>query len=236
MAMDHPTHVAHLRAEISRLGAIPADRLHQMVPSCPDWTGEDLVLHLGSVHRWATTWLRTPPDGDFPPFPEQPDAHGAALVDWLTDGADALVAALADSDPDRPCGSFMGPTTIAWWARRQAVETALHRWDAQLLGPRTDPIEVDLAVDAIDEWCWFREHRPSPPAGTIHLHATDTDDGEWFLEPGDEFRWRRGHVKGDVAVRGPVSDLLLLLWGRVPVDDVDVVGQRDVLSRFLASL
>ena len=36
----------------------------------------------------------------------------------------------------------------------------------------------------------------------------------------------RAHVKGDVAVRGAAGDLLLWLWGRRPLDDLDVIGDR----------
>ena len=42
----------------------------------------------------------------------------------------------------------------------------------------------------------------------------------------------REHAKGDVAVRGPASDLLLFLWHRIPADRLDVVGDAALLERF----
>jgi hypothetical protein len=56
--------------------------------------------------------------------------------------------------------------------------------------------------------------------GSVHLHATD-GDGEWFIETGDGLTWTRAHEKGDVAVRGTTSDLLLLVWGRLGTDAVE---------------
>jgi hypothetical protein len=44
----------------------------------------------------------------------------------------------------------------------------------------------------------------------------------------------REHAKGDAALRGPAADLLLALWHRLPLDDLDVVGDRAVAERFVA--
>lgn len=58
----------------------------------------------------------------------------------------------------------------------------------------------------------------------IHLHATD-GEGEWLIrfDPGDVVV-ESGHAKGDAAVRGPAGDLLLWLYGRVPLDDLQAFG------------
>jgi predicted lipid carrier protein YhbT len=67
---------------------------------------------------------------------------------------------------------------------------------------------------------------------TMHLHATDLD-GEWMctLHP-DAVTWAHGHARGDVAARGPVSDLLLLLWGRIPPSRLEVFGDATILDRW----
>ena len=46
-----------------------------------------------------------------------------------------------------------------------------------------------------------------------------------------------GHGKGDVAVRGPASDLLLVLMRRLPPGDpaVEVLGDAAVLDELLAA-
>jgi hypothetical protein len=43
----------------------------------------------------------------------------------------------------------------------------------------------------------------------------------------------REHKKGSVALRGTASDLLLVLWRRLPVDIVEVIGDSSVAERFL---
>ena len=50
----------------------------------------------------------------------------------------------------------------------------------------------------------------------------------------DGFDVTREHAKGDCALRGAASDLLLVLWRRRPMSTIDVVGDADVAARFLA--
>ena len=74
----------------------------------------------------------------------------------------------------------------------------------------------------------------SPPLpGTVHLHCTDVD-GEWFVHP--DGRVEPIHAKGDVALRGAASDLLLALYSRVALDDIDVIGDRAVAEPSRASV
>ena len=42
------------------------------------------------------------------------------------------------------------------------------------------------------------------------------------------------HAKGDCAIRGTANDILLALWRRIPLSQLDVVGDRDVAERFIA--
>ena len=62
-----------------------------------------------------------------------------------------------------------------------------------------------------------------------HKHA-----GEWLVhELGPEgARFDRLHAKGDAAVRGRASDLLLWLWRRPA--SVEVLGDAGVAARFVA--
>ena len=72
--------------------------------------------------------------------------------------------------------------------------------------------------------------------GSIHLHCTDVD-GEWLLVPDDDgVTVTREHAKGDVAARGAASDLLLHLWGRRPIDVLEVFGDAALLERFVAAV
>src|SRR5690606_36069460 len=103
-----------------------------------------------------------------------------------------------------------------------------HRADVVLaLGGEPD-YEPALAADGVDELLTnllaaaafssaVRDLRGD--GETLHVHATDAD-GEWMITlTGDGFTWDHGHGKGDVAVRGPVRDLMLLLYGRRAADD-----------------
>ena len=112
---------------------------------------------------------------------------------------------------------------VAFVQRRIAHETAVHAWDAGDAAGEREPLDAALAVDGIDEFFEIftplTPGSPIDPVTTVHLHATDAD-GEWSISVGGgQFEIERSHAKGDVAVRGPASDLLLLLWNRVDLSD-----------------
>ena len=167
-------------------------------------------------------------------FAEAPE--GAAVGDRLEAGAEALATKLEATDPATPCWTWVPfDHTVGFWARRTAQETAMHRWDAQNTSGAADALEPDLAVDGIDEYVtlvpYFRGRR-FPDSGSVHLHSTDAP-GEWFLQfDGERMHVTREHSKGDVAVRGPASDLLLVLYGRKPTEAVDVFGDGHLFERF----
>jgi uncharacterized protein (TIGR03083 family) len=206
------------------------------VPSCPDWDVAKLLRHVGRVQRWAAANATA---GEFvapdtlpaPPGPER-------LGRWVRDGAAALVVAL-DRPPGEPTWTFTPDGTVGFWQRRQAHEAAMHRVDAELAAGQAQPIATDLAVDGIDEWLGLLAHRPNAtlPTGrgeTLHVHATDVD-GEWLVRLGDGAPTvERAHAKGDVALRGPASDLLLVVLRRLDPGRVEVFGDRAVLDHFLA--
>jgi hypothetical protein len=71
---------------------------------------------------------------------------------------------------------------------------------------------------------------------TLHFHCTDIE-GEWLLVGSDDgVTVTRNHAKGDAATRGSASDLMLFVWGRVPVSQVEVFGDGDLLNRFAAAI
>jgi hypothetical protein len=74
---------------------------------------------------------------------------------------------------------------------------------------------------------------------TVHLHFTDTAEGapgEWLVTlTADGPAIEPVHAKGDVAARGPASDLDLYLWGRVGVDTLEVFGDVALLERMGAA-
>jgi uncharacterized protein (TIGR03083 family) len=213
---------AHSLAETAR-----AHDLAVRVPSCPEWDLGDLVRHVGTAHRWAQRVVET---GE-PVAPKSVDRQlpddRARLPDWLEVGAGALFAALAAADPDAPCWTWAGDQHVRFWPRRMAFETAVHHWDGAAAAGAPIDFDPAFAVDGIDEHLanlpYFRD-APRGDGETLHLHCTDAD-GEWLvrLAP-DGLAVTREHAKADVALRGPASDLLLVLLGRRPVATVEVFG------------
>jgi hypothetical protein len=137
----------------------------------------------------------------------------------------------------------------AFWARRMAHETAVHRADGQIATGRAPVIDADIAADGIDEWLMDlsgpdqgeADLRLAVLAGgqSLHVHATDVPAGagEWLIRRDQAgVQAGREHGKADVALRGGASDLLLVLMNRLPPDDraVQVLGDPVLLSRWLA--
>jgi uncharacterized protein (TIGR03083 family) len=223
--------------------AIPPSGLEATVRACPGWTVERLIGHTGRVHRWATSFLAQGDDGAEPDPGPRPPA-GEAILAWYREALDGLVAELDRHDPSEPVLSFIGPADVAFWFRRQAHEISVHRWDAEdAVSPGgATPFDPTLAADGIDEWLHLFVRRflvdkgdgtPADLIGaTLHIHCTDEDraegSGEWLLRLTEEgCEVERAHAKGDAALRGPASDLLLAVWHRTPLTDLDVVGDAD---------
>lgn len=223
----------------AELSVVPTDRLHDPVPSCPGWDVERLLRHLARVQGWVTGVVATPADGT-PPAAPQPldDEPVGAFVARI---GEQLVERLDQTEPDRLVPGFVGAVPAAFWLRRMAHEATLHRWDArEALDPGGDHlIDADLAVDGIDEVLEvllplrFDREGFAPSGETLHLHATDAP-GEWLLTfPVDgPVHVARTHAKGDAAVRGPARDLLLAVWGRRGPEQLEVLGDASVLTRY----
>jgi len=107
-----------------------------------------------------------------------------------------------------------------------------------------------VALDAIDEWMelgslpmHFEVHPQMRdllgPGRTLHFHANDTEPqaaAEWVVDlTGDAITWRRAHEKAAVAVRAPLTDLLLLIYKRCPArgDGIGIFGDADLLGFWL---
>lgn len=236
--MDFAEHLRTIRSEGEALGAVSAADLTVRVPSCPDWDVAGLVGHTGWVHRWVTMILEAPP-GEKVSAREVPTAPaGAAVLDWYAEGLAALGAAFDRADPDAPRHTFVGPRDTRWWARRLAHENAVHRWDREAATGTARPFDAELAVDGIDEVITthlqnrFDRAAFGAAGQTMHLHATDAP-GEWTITfDADAVRCARGHAKGDVAVRGTASDLLLWVMSRVGDDRMELFGDTELARRF----
>ena len=237
--MNRDTYLDAIAADGAALAAAARLGLDAQVPSCPDWKVADLVDHTGMVHRWVAEMVGTGAmfrvkRSELPPAPG-PDQ----LVDWFEEGVGLLVSVLRDSEPDRPVWNWSPqPKEAEFWPRRMAQETTVHRWDGQAAHGVQQPIPTVVAADGIDEIIRVflatdaAEHPEATLGGTLHLHATDTDFERMVQVEGGKVIVTDEHGKGDAALRGPASDLLLFLWGRTPAAPLEVFGDQAVVDNW----
>ena len=236
--METQSYLDHLRHDGDDLARAAQKNLDANVPSCPGWDVAELVRHTSAVHRGKAAIVRaggTTRPKNLADDPGPGDRN--ELLDWYRGGLDDLIGVLSKTDPATPAWTWGTGSTAGWWARRMAQETAVHRWDAENAVGDPAPIDAELASDGIDEFLGeFVPGEAIPwkgPAGTIHFHCTDVD-GEWTvsLEPGSVPSYSTGHSKGDGAVRGGASDLLLFVWRRVAASEVEVLGDAALVDDF----
>ncbi|MST34973.1 maleylpyruvate isomerase family mycothiol-dependent enzyme, partial [Acidimicrobiaceae bacterium USS-CC1] len=163
----------------------------------PDWSVGDLLEHTGSVHRWAAAVVEGGERVRRRDLPAGPP--GDAVLDWFAEGLERLTGVLLASDPARRVWSFAAgsPSTVAWWVRRMAQETGMHRRDVEAAGGgAVRGFDPRRAADGIDEYLF--DFLPGIPdedlaalsgpgggGGSLHLHATDTGvggGGEWVVD------------------------------------------------------
>jgi uncharacterized protein (TIGR03083 family) len=233
-----------------------------VVPSCPDWSAADLVLHLGAVHRFVrrvlTAGTTEPPSRDDLSHLELPaDTTGwpepgrpaekpftgpvaPGLIDWFAEGAARLAQVFAETPADTPVWSYTPTGTAAFWLRVQCIEVSVHRWDAErALGEPGGPIDAELAADAIaqnfEEMAKVRRAwlQAVPGAGESYGFRRTDGPESWSVRfEGDEVRLSRPADQAAVELAGTASDLLLHLWGRQPVGELAVSGDRALLDRY----
>jgi uncharacterized protein (TIGR03083 family) len=258
---DTTDHIARLR-EDGELLASAAERagLDAPVPACAGWRVRDLLKHLGYVHRWAAGYVRE----QYPRWVDRASekeilADGLrddALIGWFRDGHAALVQALEAAGPDMTCWTFLdAPSPLAFWARRQAHETAIHRVDAEQAAaaagaavPETGDdaaFAPGFAADGVDELIMGFLGRDAKhgswdgPPGVLGIHA---DDGT-----GATAHWRVAAAPGQLAVTreagpadcdvtGSAARLYLMLWNRRDTSGLQVRGDPGTLAALRAHL
>lgn len=228
------------------------------VPTTPGWSAGQLLEHLGGVHRWAAALLEQRSTRRIPRRElgiEPPSAE--ALGPWLAEGAEKLGEAVRSTPPQTPVWTWGDGGDARWWTRRMLHETVVHTADLLMATGSRPAISAAVAADGISELLdntpsrlsWPDATRPDRDA-TVHLHATDDADpaatggdgvpwGEWLVEmAGGEVRYTRAHGKGDTAVRGPASELVLVMNRRLPVEraEVDLFGGTSPLEMLLVAV
>jgi uncharacterized protein (TIGR03083 family) len=132
------------------------------------------------------------------------------------------VQTLTDADPGVRCWSFLpAPSPLAFWGRRQAHETAIHRVDAEQAAGEPSAFPADFAADGVDELLmgFFGRDAAGPTPGQCALAVEAADVGrQWriWLTPdqAEVAGVERGGGPAECTVTGPAAALYPLLWNR----------------------
>ncbi|MTD58705.1 maleylpyruvate isomerase family mycothiol-dependent enzyme [Amycolatopsis pithecellobii] len=204
------------------------------VPTCPKWTVNRLVRHIGRVQSWVGKALAGAPDRQA----DQPPSDWAELLSWWDEQRVKMLDGLAD--PDAPAWlPFAGyPPFAGSWARRQAHEAAIHRLDAEhALTPTPSVVfPPEFAADGIDELITVLvpgrdDWSGSRFEGTVILRATDAGR-EWNVRLAPGVPPAPGAGAPDLTIEGSADAVYRRVWGR---PSVAVVAGEVALLEPLAS-
>lgn len=253
-------YLTHLRTESQRFAEVmrtaPAEAL---VPTCPDWTSDDLLWHLGEVQWfWASIVRDKVTDPTTLEYPDRPTDR-SGLLDFFESVSSALQQTLAETAPEEVRWTWSKEQTAGFSRRRQAHEALIHRVDAELTADvaRT-PMDPDLSTDGIDEALrimfgsvpdWGSVD-PEPGA-TLRIDATDSGrswlvtlgrftgtnpEGKTYDEPDIVVTDADSPEESAAAISGAAADLDCWLWGRPTSSSLERSGAEGVLARFQAIL
>jgi uncharacterized protein (TIGR03083 family) len=130
-----------------------------------------------------------------------------------------MLQVLAAADPGASCWGFGARPTVAGWCRRMALETAIHRWDAEAALAAPAPLPADLAADGLEEFGEMQLPKLAQvsaprPGAVVALRPTDHHRRFLvrFTDPGLEMT--EGEAPAHAVLSGTASDLYLELMGR----------------------
>jgi uncharacterized protein (TIGR03083 family) len=225
------------RSAVLRDAVAAAPDLETPVPGCPEWTLRDLVAHLGRVHRfWSVVVKAGPADGPPREAIGDPEPH-ADLLEWSAESTRLLLAALGEVGPDAPCWTWWAPSdapmTAGAVARHQVEEAAVHAYDAQEAIGKPEALPAAVAIDGVAEFLLvtFGAEGPWPyrPARVVFAAA---EGPSWTLDLTPDGAQLDPPASGDpvATVHGTASDILLALFGRVPLDRLSIDGDAALIA------
>lgn len=228
MTLDY---LSHIGEETERFTTAAQGNFDRRVPSCPEWDVAELSYHvLEAFAFWRQIVegrLATYKDAEEVPRP--PDAE---LLAGVTAEAARLTRALEKVDPATPIWTWSKNKTAGFVPRRMAHEISVHRWDCENAVGDAAPVGGAMAWDGVVE---FFEHfllfggaewKDGPV--TVLLKRADGDDEFEARSPGS------GETPS-ATIEATASDLLLTLWGRLPLERLDVRGDPEAFPRLLAA-
>jgi len=232
--MDADAALDVLRHAVDDLADASTD-LDRLVTTYPGWTVADLVVHTGRIHRWVTEIVARRATRRLP----QPDLRQRPddLLGWFRAGAARVIDTLAATSPTTQIWTFAGDPTAGFWRRRMALETTIHRWDAQRAAGNTARIADTVAVAGVSEALEIYMEprlRGADVGGGGEIVSLRAADGiaAWAvrLRP-DAIDILTDDPPADVRVRAAPADLWLFLMGRAGREVLDVHGPLSGVER-----
>ncbi len=233
--MEPREHIAWVKDNTDWFIALPESSLHTPVPACPGWTIETVVSHLafgvGAAYPYGLhAAADTSSTEAFKDVPRPPSLQTAALVlEEFALSMRACIAAFEQTDPATPCFTYEGPGVAAFWFRRAAIETTIHRMDvAEALHKSEPQVSIVRAIDAVKEAIEFALPLAAQitainiPAITVQLDEHPT-------------ALQLGSGEPAAQVRGPAIPILSALWGR-STNQIQVDGDQATAERWLSQI
>jgi uncharacterized protein (TIGR03083 family) len=213
------------------------------IPRYPAWSLGDLVVHTGSIHARTALVLRERRQERVSRQYPAASIGGTELVDWFEDGVRDVCDVLESTDPSVKVWSLSADRTAGFWLVRMALETAIHRWDADAAMGRPGQIDPGLAVCGIDEFAGLQaptlqEVEVASPPRTVLLICRD-HPASWVVDlSAGRFEMSRGRdgVEADAQVTGSASDLYLGLMGRADLLELDRRGDEDSVRSMVEAI
>ena len=149
--------IATIGEETERsVAALTAAAPDQRVPTCPDWTADDLLWHLAEVHEFWAAILESGATSEEEVMSieegkaERP-AEREALLARRAEATDALLAQLAAHEDEDPAWFWYSEVQGVGITRRmQTHEATIHRIDAELTaGHPVTPLSPQVAADGL---------------------------------------------------------------------------------------
>jgi uncharacterized protein (TIGR03083 family) len=244
-AMNHLEHCELLEGEIERFASLVEVTSPAIpVPSCPGWTVGDLVLHLGTVHRWAERLVSLRAPARVAASDMGLD-EGPVDGEWIRQGGVALLNTLRTAPPTAPMWAWGRDQHVRFWSRRELRETLVHRFDLELAKGNRPSAPGYLAADTIDEFfdnlAAAEYFSPSVArlrgGGSIVFRATDTGH-VWTvsLHP-DRFEVMRDERPAAASLSGPALVLSLVVYRRreLVASQLEVEGAQELVEFWIAN-
>jgi hypothetical protein len=118
-------------------------------------------------------------------------------------------------------------------ARHQLQEAAVHAYDAQETIGTPEPVPAGIAVDSVAEFLVVSLGSEGPwPHRPARVTFAATEGPTWTVDLTPQGAKLSPAASGEpvATVHGSASDLILALFGRVPLDRLRVDGDAGVLE------